>query len=150
MAKIDDYRNAKQPLPKQYRAWQVFGAGFENVGRDGKPTTIEMREPEDNEILIRVDVLGLCLSDIKIINQGSKHPRLRGRDLASDPTVLGHECSATVVAVGESWKDTFKIGQRYIVQADHLLQRRGLRIRLSHPRRPGPVLLSRRARSGRR
>src|SRR5262249_38396414 len=60
----------------------------------------------------------ICLSDIKIIAQGSNHARLRGRDLANDPTVLGHECSATIVAVGDKWKDKFKAGERYIVQAD--------------------------------
>ena len=41
-----------------------------------------------------------------------------GRDLSTDPTVLGHECSATVVAVGDRYKDKFEIGSRYIVQAD--------------------------------
>ena len=43
---------------------------------------MRLREPKDNEILLRVDALGLCLSDIKIIKQGGDHPRLRGRDLA--------------------------------------------------------------------
>jgi threonine dehydrogenase-like Zn-dependent dehydrogenase len=115
---INDYREAGSPLPKTYQAWQIFGAGFDNIGKDGKPTTLELRPPKDNEILLRVDALGLCLSDIKIIRQGSAHPRLRGRDLATDPTVLGHECSVTVVAVGTQWQDMFKKGERYIVQAD--------------------------------
>jgi L-sorbose 1-phosphate reductase len=118
VTKLEHYRKAEGPLPKTYEAMQIFGAGFENLGRDGKPSTLELREPADNEILCRVDALGLCLSDIKIINQGSKHPRLRGRDLATDPTVLGHECAVTVMKVGEQWKDTFKPGERFIVQAD--------------------------------
>jgi len=118
VGKLDDYRKANHPLPKTYQAWQIFGAGFENVGKDGKPTTLELRPPNDNEIILRVDALGLCLSDIKIIKQGSAHPRLRGRDLATDPTVLGHECSATVVAIGKQWQNMFKKGERYIVQAD--------------------------------
>lgn len=116
--RLQSYRKAQDPLPDHYQAWQVFGAGFENVGRDGRPVTLELREPAENEILLRVDALGLCLSDIKIINQGSSHPRLRGRDLSVDPTVLGHECSVTVVKAGERWKDRFRIGERYIVQAD--------------------------------
>lgn len=118
MSKLSDYRKCAEPLPEAYKAWQIFGAGFENIGRDGKPTTLELREPKDNEVMLRVDALGLCLSDIKIINQGSKHPRLRGRDLATDPTVLGHECSATVAKVGSQWKDMFQVGDRFIVQAD--------------------------------
>jgi len=118
VAKLDDYRKARHPLPKTYKAWQIFGAGFDNIGKGGKPTTLELRPPKDNEIVLRVDALGLCLSDIKIIRQGSAHPRLRGRDLATEPTVLGHECSATVAAVGKQRQDTFKKGERYIVQAD--------------------------------
>ena len=118
MKKLESYRKANTPLPAQYRAWQVFGAGLENVGRDGKPVALELRPPKDNEVLLRVDVLGLCLSDMKIIAQGGAHPRLRGRDLANDPTVLGHECAATIVKVGRQWQDMFKPGDRYIVQAD--------------------------------
>ena len=118
MSKLEPYRRADQPLPAQYEAWQVFGAGMENVGRDGKPVTLPLREPAGNEILVRVDVLGLCLSDMKIIKQGGQHARLRGRDLANDPTVLGHECACTVVKAGARWKDRFRPGQRYIVQAD--------------------------------
>lgn len=118
MSKLNEYRGAKQPLPSKYDAWQIFGAGFENVGKDGKPVTLQLREPHDNEILLRVDVLGLCLSDIKIINQGSAHARLRGRDLSKEPTVLGHECAATVVRIGKNWASKFKVGERFIVQAD--------------------------------
>jgi len=118
VSKLERYRKAQGPWPREYLAWPVYGAGFENLGRDGKPTALELREPKDNEILLRVDVLGLCLSDIKIISQGSAHPRLRGRDLAVEPTVLGHECSVTIVEVGQQWKDTFRAGERYVVQAD--------------------------------
>ncbi len=118
MSKLDEYTAATAPLPEEYSAWWVFGAGLENVGRDGKTVPIELREPNDNEILLRVDVLGLCLSDMKIIAQGGDHPRLRGRDLANDPTVLGHECAATVVKVGKDWQDRFQVGERFIVQAD--------------------------------
>ena len=118
MSKLQQYKEANTPLPETYAAWQVFGAGIENVGRDGKPVELPLRPPEENEILLRVDVLGLCLSDMKIIAQGGNHARLRGRDLANDPTVLGHECAATVVRVGKIWQDKFKPGERYIVQAD--------------------------------
>lgn len=118
MSKLDAYKQAHKALPEAYEAWQVFGAGLENVGRDGKSVTVPMRAPKDNEVLLRIDTLGLCLSDMKIINQGGNHPRLRGRDLLNDPTVLGHECAATIVAVGKDWQDNFAPGERYIVQAD--------------------------------
>jgi len=118
VSRFDAFRKVELPLPETYGAWQVFGAGFDHLGRDGKPQTLLLREPADNEILLRVDALGLCLSDIKIINQGGSHPRLRGRDLANDPTVLGHECAVTIAKVGKQWKDSFRPGQRFIVQAD--------------------------------
>lgn len=105
-------------LPKEYIAWELFGAGFEHVGREGQPSRLPLRPPRENEILLRVDATGICLSDIKIIKQGGAHARLRGRDLAKDPVVLGHECSATVVAVGDRWKGRFHPGERYIIQAD--------------------------------
>ncbi len=118
MSRFETYKMAQNTLPETYQAWQVYGAGLENVGKNGKPVTLKLRQPEKNEVMLRMDAVGLCLSDIKIINQGSKHPRLRGRDLAVNPTVLGHECAVTVVAVGDRWKNQFKIGQRFIVQAD--------------------------------
>jgi threonine dehydrogenase-like Zn-dependent dehydrogenase len=107
-----------ESLPEHYRAWQLFGAGFENIGENDQPSELELREPKANEILCRSDALGLCLSDMKIIKQGNQHARLRGRDLAAEPTVLGHECACTVIAVGEDWKDQFEPGQRFVVQAD--------------------------------
>jgi len=112
------FKQADAPLPETYKALELFGAGFEHVGREGALSELALRPPADNEVLLRVDALGICLSDIKIIGQGGAHPRLRGRDLAVDPTVLGHECSATVVAVGKQWQEQFKPGERYIVQAD--------------------------------
>jgi threonine dehydrogenase-like Zn-dependent dehydrogenase len=118
MGKLETYKHPGEPTQETYEAWQVFGAGIENVGRDGKPTTQPLREPKDDEVLVRIDVLGLCLSDMKIIKLGGDHPRLRGRDLANDPTVLGHECACTVVKVGKQWQDKFKPGDRCIVQAD--------------------------------
>jgi threonine dehydrogenase-like Zn-dependent dehydrogenase len=118
VSKIEEYRKLSKTLPGQYLAWQVYGAGFDNLGKNGRPEALPLRPPRSNEILLRVDALGLCLSDIKIINQGKAHPRLRGRDLANDPTVLGHECAVTVVQVGEQWRKNFTPGDRFIVQAD--------------------------------
>ncbi len=115
---LQKYRQVEHPLPKEYYAWLVYGSGLENIGKDGKPVLLPLREPSDNEILLRIDALGICLSDIKIVNLGGNHPRLRGRNLTEEPIVLGHECAVTVVKAGKQWADKFKKGDRFIVQAD--------------------------------
>jgi threonine dehydrogenase-like Zn-dependent dehydrogenase len=117
-ARLKAYRRAQDALPKEHLAWELYGAGMENLGRRGKPVSLPLPQPEPNELLARVDALGLCFSDIKIINLGGDHPRLTGRDLAKDPVVPGHEVSVTIVQVGENLGHRFQPGQRFVVQAD--------------------------------
>mgnify|MGYP000502579060 CR=1 FL=1 len=112
------YREAADPLPKSYLSWDLYGAGIENLGRGGRPVEIPLRPPQPDEILLRVDAVGLCFSDTKLIWAGAEHPRIRGRDLQKDPTVPGHEAALTVMAVGANWRSRFARGQRFIIQAD--------------------------------
>ncbi len=112
------YRQVDYKLPKTYLSWELYGAGLENLGRDGKAVELPLREPNADEVLLRVDALGLCFSDTKLIWAGPKHPRITGRDLKNDPTVAGHEAALTVVKAGANWKNKFSVGQRYIIQAD--------------------------------
>jgi len=116
--KLRRYTEGVGELPETYLAWQLFGSGFEHLGRDKRPVRLPLRTPRDNEVLLRVDAVGLCYSDVKLIRQGNRHPRIRGRDLDRDPTVPGHECSVAVACVGSQWRDTVRIGDRFIVQAD--------------------------------
>ncbi len=116
--RLTRYRQADYPLPETYLSWDLFGAGLEHLGRNGKPVKRPLRPPEPDELLLRVDALGLCFSDTKLIWAGPEHPRIRGRDLEQDPTVAGHEAALTVVQVGADWRDRFEPGQRYIIQAD--------------------------------
>ncbi|WP_309714523.1 alcohol dehydrogenase catalytic domain-containing protein [Armatimonas sp.] len=101
-------------LPTSYKRWHLYGAGLESVRLETVPLTM----PGPDEILVRHDACGICFSDIKIINLGGEHPRLTGRDLASNPVVMGHEVTLTVVAIGENRATQFVIGDRFIVQAD--------------------------------
>src|SRR5207253_505113 len=68
--------------------------------------------------LVRVDAVGLCFSDIKLIRLGGEHPKLYGRNLATDPTRLGHETAVTVMTVGANLADRFHPGQRLAIQPD--------------------------------
>ncbi len=112
------YRKADLQLPKSYLSWELYGAGLEKLGRGGRPVEIPLRPPASDEILLRVDAVGLCFSDTKLIWAGADHPRIRGRDLQKEPTVPGHEAALTVVAVGANWRQRFTRGQRFIIQAD--------------------------------
>lgn len=120
--KLNRYRLAQHPIPEKMLRWHLYGAGLENLGRNGQPEEVPVPEPGDDELLVRIDALGLCFSDTKVVSLGEKHPRLVGRDLQKDPVVLGHEVSCTVVKVGKNLQGKFRVGQRFIVQADVFYQ----------------------------
>ncbi|MGC9520729.1 MAG: alcohol dehydrogenase catalytic domain-containing protein [Anaerolineae bacterium] len=115
--KLEEYRKGTKPLPDKNRIWPLYGAGFENLGKDGKPIEVPMPEYGPDELLVRHDACGHCFSDIKVIRAGQEHPRIY-RDMREDPVILGHEVSMTVVAVGDELKDQYDVGDRFIVQAD--------------------------------
>ena len=116
--KLEDYRAGRQDLPTHMLRWHLYGAGLENLGREGLPEQVPVPSYGADELLVRQDACGLCFSDTKVIGLGHNHPRMTGRDLATDPVTLGHEVSCTVVGVGEKLADKFHIGDRFTVQAD--------------------------------
>lgn len=120
--KLRRYRIAQHPVPDKMLRWHLYGAGLENLGKDGQPEEVPVPEPGDDELLVRIDAVGLCFSDTKVVSLGEKHPRLVGRDLKREPVVLGHEVSCTVVKVGKNLQDRYQPGQRFIVQADVFYQ----------------------------
>jgi threonine dehydrogenase-like Zn-dependent dehydrogenase len=117
MSKLEQYRSLKSPynaLPSKQKAWRMHGSGLENLSLDEVPVVA----PKADELIGRVDAVGICASDVKLISQGSSHSRMQGRDLAANPAIPGHEVSLTLVAVGSSLTKKFKVGQRFSVQAD--------------------------------
>jgi len=89
-------------------------------------------QPEDRQILCKILVVGLCFSDMKLLKQFAEHVRKSDvesgveREIIDNlssyvpndkPTVPGHETVVEVVAVGDRSSD-FKLGERYVVQAD--------------------------------
>lgn len=116
--KFRNYVELDYPLPEKVMGWNMYGAGLENVGRDGKPELFPMPEPGPDQILVRVDAVGLCFSDVKLIKQGGQHPKLYNRDLSVEPTRLGHEAAFTVVKVGDNLKERFAPGQKLAIQPD--------------------------------
>ena len=114
----DRYRAADLDLPEESWAWNLYGAGEENMGKDDQPELLPIPEPDADHMLVRIDSVGLCFSDVKIMRQGGSHPKLYNRDLSKEPTRLGHEVSLTVIEVGDNLQDRYHAGQRLAVQPD--------------------------------
>ncbi len=124
--KYEEYRAASYPLPSKNVAWNLYGAGLENLGRNGQPEASDIPEPNDDQMLVRIDTVSICFSDVKILQQGGKHSKLYGRKLDVDPTRLGHEVSLTVIKVGKNLQSTYHPGQRLAVQPDIYQQGKGM------------------------
>lgn len=96
-------------------------------------TSKEVFRPGAHQILARVEVVGLCFSDLKLLKQFTGHVR-KGPvvdgidpDILKDipsyvpneaPTVPGHETVVRIVEVGPG-VDQHKPGERYLVQTDY-------------------------------
>jgi L-sorbose 1-phosphate reductase len=115
--KLTTYREGHAPEGDTNRIWPLYGAGLENLGKDGAPIGVPLPEIAPDQLLVRHDACGLCFSDTKVIRLGQSHPRIT-KDMKTDPVVLGHEVSVTVVEVGEALRDQYKRGDRFIVQAE--------------------------------
>ena len=69
-------------------------------GSKSKPLsieTLELTEPQANEVLVKIKATGLCHSDLSVINGTRPRPM---------PMVLGHEAAGEVVKLGENVRDT--------------------------------------------
>ena len=115
---LEQYQAINYTLPEDILAWNMYGVGVENIGRNNAPESFELPEPSDDQMLVRVDSVGMCFSDVTLIRQGGRHPKLYNRDLAQEPTRLGHEACITIMKVGANLQDQFKAGDRLAVQPD--------------------------------
>ncbi len=118
MEKTDRYLYPNTDQPEDYVGWPLYGSGLQNLGREGKPVRMKLRKIRDDELLMRIDAVSLCYTDVKEIDQGQSHPRLTYRDLSKNPIVPGHEVSLTVIQVGASLKGLYTTGDRFTIQPD--------------------------------
>jgi threonine dehydrogenase-like Zn-dependent dehydrogenase len=115
-------------IPEKQRAVQLVAPDQLRVN-DAKPVF----QPGPHQILCRVEVCGLCFSDLKLLKQFSGHVRkseitggIVPEALAQmphyvpgdKPVVPGHETVVRIVKVGPEVK-RFKAGERYLVQTDY-------------------------------
>ena len=117
-----------EPLPGAQYAVQLVGPGQLVLNRQK-----EVPQPGPHEILVKVESVGLCFSDVKFLKQFSDHPRKNGvlsgisPDILANcrsyvpgtkPAVPGHEVACRVVAVGDE-VEKYRVGERCLVQTDY-------------------------------
>jgi threonine dehydrogenase-like Zn-dependent dehydrogenase len=115
-------------IPKTQRAVQLIGPDKLTLN-----TSKEIVPPGPHQILCKVEAVGLCFSDLKLLKQFSTHARKTSIKSGIDknilteissympedkPTVPGHEAVVRVWAVGKGVTQ-FKPGQRFLVQTDY-------------------------------
>ena len=115
-------------IPHTERAVQLVGPDKLELN-SAKPVA----DPGPHQVLARVEAVGLCFSDLKLLKQFSQHSRksvvLTGLDAQAlaempnyvpgdAPTVPGHEAVIRVVKVGTG-VDRYKTGERFIVETDY-------------------------------
>jgi threonine dehydrogenase-like Zn-dependent dehydrogenase len=75
----------------------------------------DLPEMKDDEILAEVISDSICMSSYKATKQGSDHKRIPD-DVHINPTIIGHEFSGVIKAVGNKWKNKFKAGEKFSIQ----------------------------------
>jgi threonine dehydrogenase-like Zn-dependent dehydrogenase len=77
--------------------------------------TFELPALRDDEILARVVSDSLCMSSYKAASQGADHKRVPN-NIATNPTIIGHEFSGEIVTVGKKWQKSFNPGDKFSIQ----------------------------------
>ncbi|MCI0498105.1 MAG: alcohol dehydrogenase catalytic domain-containing protein [Planctomycetales bacterium] len=127
MAKKKDKTMADR-IPEKQTAVQLVGPDKLALNSD-KPVD----RPGPHQILARVEAVGLCFSDLKLLKQFDRHvrksaviagvnadilPGIPSYKPGAAPTVPGHETFCTIVAVGDNIR-RYRVGQRVLVQTDY-------------------------------
>src|SRR5437667_848544 len=96
------------PIPDTMKAW-VLGDPGELLFRDKRVPV-----PKKAEVLVRIDAVAICATDLEIIDHGSPALIQGGKPFNKNFTP-GHEYMGTVVALGPG-VDEYRIGQRITVE----------------------------------
>lgn len=115
-------------FPKTQHAVQLVGPGELKLNREKSVPT-----PGPHEILVKVEAVGLCFSDLKLLKQFHDHVRksevvagieknvlegIQSYMPGGKPVVPGHEVVCRIVAVGSEVKQ-HRLGERCLVQTDY-------------------------------
>jgi len=115
-------------LPETQYAVQLVGPGHLKLN-----PAKEVFRPGPHQVLAKIECVGLCFSDLKLLKQFDQHPRKSGvvKGLTAEalaempnyvpgtkPTVPGHEVTCRIVAAGDKVRH-YKVGERCLVQTDY-------------------------------
>ena len=96
------------PIPETMKAW-VLGSPGELKLID-KPVPV----PSKAEVLVRIDAVAICATDLEVIDHGPP-ALIQGGPPFNKNWTPGHEYMGTVVALGPG-VDEYRIGQRIAVE----------------------------------
>ncbi|NUF49714.1 zinc-binding dehydrogenase [Gilliamella sp. ESL0250] len=112
------------------RAVRLYGKN------DLRLESFELPPITDDEVLVSVIVDSMCMSSLKLVNQGENHKKTPP-DLKNNPIVIGHECCGDILQVGKNWQHKFKKGQKYVIQANLQLTNSPYCVGYSYPNTGG-------------
>jgi L-iditol 2-dehydrogenase len=96
------------PIPRTMKAWVLGNPGELKLAEKAVPT------PKRAEVLIRIDAVAICATDLEIIDHGAPALIEGGMPFNKNFTP-GHEYMGTVVALGPG-VDEYRLGQRVTVE----------------------------------
>ena len=82
---------------------------------------ISLPEVGPDDVRVKIISDSVCMSTYKAAVEGGDHKRVPD-DVADRPTIVGHEFCGDIIAVGENWKDKYKVGDRFAIQPAHYYQ----------------------------
>ena len=100
--------SADYPVPAEMNAWVLGDPGQLTLEKKPVPA------PGRAEVLVRIDAVAICATDLEIIHHGPP-AQIQGGDPFNKGFTPGHEYMGTVVALGQG-VDEYKIGERVTVE----------------------------------
>ena len=94
------------------KAVRLYGAN------DLRLEEFELDALKPDEVRAKVISDSICMSSYKAAIQGAAHKRVPN-DVATNPTIIGHEFCGEILEVGEKWKNKFKPGDHFAIQPAH-------------------------------
>lgn len=95
-------------IPGTMRAWALFGPG------DLRPVVKPVLQPGYAEVLIKIEAVAICGTDIEILRRGLP-AMIEGGSPFNGQHVIGHEYVGTVAQLGPSVNE-FAVGDRVVVE----------------------------------